>query len=229
MARTGSEVTLAGTGFQSTWIWASADHPGRYLIEDFIRECFFAEYKARICHFLSNLLGLVDEHGIHAAVGFAGALHRELYLEQYLDCPVELTLYQAAGIHAERARIVEVGNLAASSPGGARAVILALARYFHEQDAVWVVFTGVPSLLNTFSRLGIPVHELGEARQEKLRDRDTDWGTYYHSHPRVMAVSVAETFRRIEASPVLSRMLARLPRLNPEVGLHEGRTVRLPA
>jgi hypothetical protein len=218
MSSTASEASVAGTAFQSTWVWAAADHPDRHLIEDFIRGCFFAEYQARICHFLTNLVCLMDDHGIHAAVGFSGALQRELYLEQYLASPVVDALYQAAGICADRGGIIEVGNLAASSPGGARAVVLALARCFHEQGAEWAVFTGVPSLLNTFSRLGIPMHELGEADPEKLKDRETDWGTYYLGHPRVMAVSVAETFGRIEASPVLARMMARLPRLRAESG-----------
>lgn len=218
MSSTASEASVAGTAFQSTWVWAAADHPDRHLIEDFIRGCFFAEYQARICHFLTNLVCLMDDHGIHAAVGFSGALQRELYLEQYLASPVEVTLRQAVGARVARDGIIEVGNLASSSPGGARAIILTLARYFHEQDAEWVVFTGIPSLLNTFARLGIVTHDLGEARPESLRDQVTDWGSYYASRPRVIGVSVPETFGHIVVNPVLARMMARMPRLRLEDG-----------
>lgn len=219
MSRISSGVFHADAGSQSTaWAWASIDHPGRCRIEDFIRRRFFVEYQARICHFLPELVCLTDTRGIHAAVGFSWALHRELYLEQYLVSPVEVTLRQATGARVGRGGIIEVGNLASSGPGGARAIILTLARYFHEQDAEWVVFTGIPSLLNTFSRLGIATHDLGEARPESLRDQVTDWGTYYASHPRVIGVSVPETYAHIAAHPVLARMMARMPRLRLEDG-----------
>jgi hypothetical protein len=216
MSRIRFEASVSDAGFQSSWILASTDHPDRRLIENFIRECFFAEYQARIRHFLTDLVCSMGAHGIAAAVGFSGAMNRELYLEQYLACPVEEALRQATGVCADRQAIIEVGNLASFSPGGARSIILALARHFHEQGLEWAVFTGVPTLINTFARLGIPGHDLGEANPEKLRDRESDWGTYYLSRPRVMAVSVPGTFDRIQANPVLARMLAQLPRFSRE-------------
>lgn len=49
---------------------------------------------------------------------------------------------------------MEVGNLAAASPGAARLLIVALTDLLVALGYRWVTFTGTLGLLNSFQRLG---------------------------------------------------------------------------
>ncbi|MDH4172762.1 MAG: thermostable hemolysin, partial [Betaproteobacteria bacterium] len=95
-----------------------ATHPERRAFEAFIAERFCRAYGARLTHFLPHLLGVMD--GLarwQAAAGYAAAGAQALFLEQYLDRPIEQALGAAVGRPLARGSIVEVGNLAAVSAG----------------------------------------------------------------------------------------------------------------
>ena len=87
-------------------------------------------------------------------------------LEQYLEQPIEKVLsvkinYEASEI--SRNTIVEVGNLAAHHAGGTRWLIIALTAYLQGAGYDWVAFTSVPSLRNSFRKLGLKLFSLGPA------------------------------------------------------------------
>jgi tetratricopeptide (TPR) repeat protein len=74
----------------------------RAALEGFIAARFQRAYGARLTHFLPHLLGLRDGAGEwQAAVGYADAAAGPLFLEQYLDAPVEELLEQALAINPE--------------------------------------------------------------------------------------------------------------------------------
>ena len=74
-----------------------------------------------------------------------------LYLEHYLDRPVEVVLSAAVGERVARERVVEVGNLAAASAGFGAAV----PRSPHpgRLGYVWAVFTATREVRGTFRAL----------------------------------------------------------------------------
>ncbi len=164
--------------------------------EAFIAAHFRAAHQARIRQFMPTLLGARDGHGrLIIACGLRGAeQERRLFLESYLEQPVEAALSSAMGGRVSRACVVEVGNLAAASPATARELIAALTHYLSSAPFEWVVFTGVAALRNSFRRLGIPLVDLGPASLEALPEEARhDWGDYYRSGPRVCAVSIRES------------------------------------
>lgn len=110
-------------------------------VEDFIREIFARHYGARVTAFAPNLLMLQQRGRIVAATGWRSAQHEPLFLERYLDQPIEQVLSQMAGQPVARKRVVEVGNLAADIPGGSPQVIVALASELDRRGYDWVVFT----------------------------------------------------------------------------------------
>ncbi|MDT9120868.1 thermostable hemolysin, partial [Escherichia coli] len=83
-----------------------------------------------------------------------------LYLEQYLEQPIEAAIETRLGAPARRDRIVEVGNLACSEPGNARLMFAALCRLLCDNDLDYVVFTGTGKLRNSFHRLHLTPVEL---------------------------------------------------------------------
>lgn len=188
---------------------------GRREIEAFIHKTFDRAYGADVRHYMPRLMSLRDEAGTPlAALGFRFAAGGRLFLEQYLDDPIESRL--AAGIRAPLARtgIVEVGNLAVAHAGGARWLIAALTAYLAGGGYRWAVFTAVPGLVNAFRRLGIPLIALAAADIARLPPEErASWGTYYDSAPTVMAASVEQSFNALSAylnAPPEHRSLAPL-------------------
>jgi Thermostable hemolysin len=73
-------------------------HPGRAGFESFIAARFGRAYGAHVTHFLPHLLGVRD--GLahwQAAAGYAAAGVQTLFLEQYLDQPIERAISTALG------------------------------------------------------------------------------------------------------------------------------------
>jgi hypothetical protein len=167
-------------------------HPQRGSFEAFISERFSRAYGARLSHFLPHLLGVKDGLGRwQAAAGYAAAGVQQLFLEQYLDQPIEHALAEEVGRSIQRNSIVEVGNLAAVSAGMARALIPQLARHLHRMGYRWVAFTATRALRNSFQRLGLRPLHLAAADPARLPDRGASWGSYYDQDPRVMAGKIS--------------------------------------
>lgn len=160
--------------------------------EAFIRAAYARAHGATVTRFMPELLALRDAEGnVLAACGLRVAAGSRLFLEAYLDAPVETVLEQRIGLSVPRAGIVEVGNLAVSGSGSARTLIRALTDCLHARGPDWVVFTAVPTLHNAFLRLGIAPLPLARAHAERLPEGErAAWGRYYEANPQVMAVSV---------------------------------------
>lgn len=140
------------------------------------------------------LMGLSSVEGVlEAVLGLRPAGEERLFLETYLDRPVEQALASSIQAPVERSLLMEVGHLAVSTPGGGRWLITALTAYLSASRYEWVVFTIGPGLQNAFKRLGISLVDLGEADPSKLAESQRrEWGSYYEQRPRVMAGSIAE-------------------------------------
>jgi hypothetical protein len=167
-------------------------HPQRRAFEDFIAARFAKAYGARLTHFLPHLLGVKDGLGRwQAAAGYAAAGAQPLFLEQYLDQPVEQALAAALGAPIARGSVVEVGNLAANSAGMARALIPKLARHLHRLGYRWVAFTATRALRNSFHRLGLKPVPIAAADPARLADGGAHWGSYYDQDPVVVAGKIS--------------------------------------
>jgi len=167
-------------------------HPQRRAFEDFIAARFARAYGARLTHFLPHLLGVKDGLGRwQAAAGYAAAGAQPLFLEQYLDQPVEQALAAAIGAPIARGSVVEVGNLAANNAGMARALIPQLARHLHRMGYRWVAFTATRALRNSFHRLGLKPVPIAAADPARLADGGAHWGSYYDQDPVVVAGKIS--------------------------------------
>ena len=188
----------------------AVDAARRAAVHDFIRDRFAAHYQADVRHFMPCLFGLeADDGSLHGAVGCRSAAVQPLFLEHYLDEPIEDLIAARVGTSVERADVVEVGNLAARGAGMSRLLIVALTRLLATEGVRWVGFTGTPALINSFRRLGIALHRLAPADPSRLgADRD-EWGSYYDAGPQVMVAEVpgadrtlatAGTYRQFRSS-----------------------------
>ncbi|MBA4288509.1 MAG: thermostable hemolysin [Pseudomonas sp.] len=196
-----SDTALAQIGREQPFnlYLANRQSPRRAAIEAFISERFAVHHRAHIRHFMPSLLSLEDGSGqLLGAVGLRSAAGAPLFLERYLQQPVEQVITAKQGAQAaQRAQLVEVGNLAAASPGAARLLIVALTDLLVALGYRWVCFTGTLALLNSFQRLGLTPVALGAANPECLGDEQADWGTYYDNQPQVMAGDIYAGHQRL--------------------------------
>ncbi len=177
-----------------------AGDPGRDRIERYIAEMFARNYSARLRHFKPRLLAMFSEaNEILAALGLRNAATERLFLEIYLDTPVERRMATLCGRPVARQGIVEVGNLASRHPGRARCLFQALTIHLYRSGAEWALFTMAPFLRNIFRKLGIRLLHVGPADKARLGKAATDWGSYYDGHPQVMAVNVEQAFLAVMA------------------------------
>jgi hypothetical protein len=143
------------------------------------------------------LLLLEEQQRIVAATGWRAARSDVLFLEHYLDQPIEEAMAQLANQRVSRERIVEVGHLAAEKAGGTVQVVLALATHLDRLGYEWVVFTATRELIGIFTRLGLPLLALAPADPARLGDAAGAWGHYYDSQPIVVAGRIRMAIERI--------------------------------
>ncbi len=158
----------------------------RAEVEAFIREIYAERFGARLRQFAPLLVARYDEQGLAAAAGFRPAGGAPLFLERYLDAPVEQLLSPSP----TRSSIVEVGHLAARRAGQGRSLILGLGPLLAQQGFRWVVSTLTEELRHLFLRLGVAPLALGVADPQRLGDDAADWGDYYAHRPVVLAGSL---------------------------------------
>lgn len=183
------------------------DDPGRQELESFVKRSFEHAHGADVQHFLPEMLGLYDGRGnLDAAVGIRLASSGQLFLEQYLDAPMEAEVSRLAGVDVSRGALVEVGNLSALSAGGARLLIIAVTWLLAARGLSWVAFTGTASLVNSFHRLGLEPIVLGRAEAERLDDPNSNWGTYYELCPQVFAGDILHGHAELERRGIFQRL-----------------------
>lgn len=188
----------SGDSAADRWRFEQVSADKRRPTENFIAAQFLKAYGARISEFMPELMGLYDNGALAAACGLRAAASGSMFLEQYLEHPVENVLGEMTGTAIQRRTIVEVGNLSISRPGYARHLVCWLTLHLHDMGIQWVVFSAVPALRNNFQRLGIPMVTMAPARYDMLPEgADASWGSYYDQKPMVTAVSVESAFKAL--------------------------------
>ncbi len=168
----------------------------RRELEHFVYDSFRLAYGAHVHHFMPQLMSLRDARGeLLAVCGLRSAGAERLFLEAYLDEPVDKILAAKTGRKIRREDIVEVGNLAGFRPGMGRHLIAVLTAHLHEIGVHWVAFTAIPGLRNAFAKLGIELTSVCPADRTKLPvECQAGWGSYYGKNPHVMVGNVPENY-----------------------------------
>lgn len=163
-----------------------AGDPARAAVEAFIAAIYALQYGAHVRTFAPTLVALRDGDDIVAAAGYRSA-RTPLFLERYLDRPVDAAIAAAAGARVERAAIAEVGHFSSARPGEGRQLMRRLGRHLAAGGYRWVVSTATQELRAIFARLGIRPIVLAPADPHALGGDAAHWGTYYEHAPMVLA------------------------------------------
>ncbi|NKF22821.1 hypothetical protein G7Y82_10875 [Solimonas sp. C16B3] len=179
----------------------------RAELEAFIAERYEHAYGARIHSFMPRLYALVGDDGRPlAAFGLRDAASEPLFLETYLEQPIEQTIGERRSVALSRHEIVEVGNLAGRHGGALRVLILQLGILLQNMGYRWLVFTGHKQLINGFARLDVELVEFAAARIECIpQPLRSDWGRYYDDGPVVIGADISAGRAHLLAHPELLR------------------------
>lgn len=166
------------------------DAADRQELEDFVRVIFRRAHDAEISHFMPKLLSVRDAQGTLLAVcGLRHAHENKLFLETYLDAPIEQLLSNYNQIEISREAVLEVGNLAVADPVNVRSLLASISLYLHSTHSEWAVFTGISVLRNSLTKLNMSLQLLGEASIDRIPEHErAAWGTYYNERPQVLAI-----------------------------------------
>jgi hypothetical protein len=173
------------------------DDPRRAEVEAFIRRVYAERFDAELRSFAPVLVSLRDADGIVAAAGYRAASRGPLFLERYLHAPVEALLAGHADVPPARARIVEVGHLAAVRAGEGRRLIRLLGIHLAALRFEWVVSTLTEELRHLFVRIGVTPLALGRADPAALGTEASRWGRYYEHAPVVLAGHLRQALQQI--------------------------------
>lgn len=131
-----------------------------------------------------------------AALGYARAGAAPLFLEAYLDDPVEALVSAAYARPVARSRIIELGNFAAINPLAMVCLWGAAANDLAARGDI-AVATMTGSLRGMFRRIGVPIVELARARPDRLGKAAADWGSYFDQDPVVCAGAISDGQRAL--------------------------------
>ena len=161
-------------------------HPARAEVEALIACVYAREYGANVTTFADLLIALPDADGqFVAAAGLR--IGDGFFSEVYLNQPIEKVLSKHWQPPATRAEIAEVTTLAAIHPNASQALFSAITGYLRGQDVRFAFFTVTERLHQMLKRAGVPAQVLADA-QENCVARPEDWGHYYATNPKVVAI-----------------------------------------
>lgn len=158
-------------------------------LADFVSARFAEAHSATPTLDYSRWCRIDDERSLpKATLGYRLAADGPLFLEAYLNAPVEEVVSAALDRSVDRSDIVEIGCLAAErSP--------ALVKLWRDAaDALCgrheiAVATLTTPLRTMLSRIGVPLVQLAAADPARIAD-SMSWGSYYELDPVVCAGSV---------------------------------------
>ena len=182
-------------------IVCEAQDPQRPELERFIHDIFANRHGAVVKSFAPTLLGLHDGKRIVAAVGFRAAAREPLFLERYLDDPIEQALSKAWSHAVTREQVVEVGNLAGINCRAATRLVLALPQLLLSNGYRWITFTATETVRELLDAYQTPLTELAPAVALRVSGLGDDWGRYYDTDPRVMAGYLPDGLRMRRRTP----------------------------
>jgi len=161
------------------------DAPDRARLESRIRSGFGMHFGACIDGFMPRFALYQHASGATGVIGVRRASGDPLFLEQYLEMPIEQLISVAAGVNVNRPTIAEVGQFIVDDRDIVGAFFRDLVPFLTSEGFDWVCFTGtnrIRAILNRVGFRGMPVAAADAARVE---DGDR-WGKYYDYEPVVI-------------------------------------------
>lgn len=181
---------------------------GRVDLERFIAEKYRQIHNAQLNEYLPLLFGIRHNTELVGAVGMRPGLYRPMFLEQYLDLPIEQQVAAFSNQPVDRCSLVEIGNLAIARKGYGPLLMAMMTAVLAEAGYEWMVFTVTEQVERLIRRLGFKPHYLKGAEPDRLVGDQSLWGSYYENNPRVMVGKLETAMAVITKNEKLSEWVS---------------------
>jgi hypothetical protein len=182
--------------------------PRRPALEAYIGQQFEQAHGATVTEFLPTLISMQCQERISAVSGIRAARDGDLFAERYLDAPIEQMLSWRSNSRVQRPMICEIGNLSATHRGATLLFFALQAAILHEAGFEWAVFTATDQVEKIVTKLDFVTVDLGLADPERLGHEAAQWGQYYDTRPRLLAIHAGPTIARLRRSPLPAAVFA---------------------
>jgi Thermostable hemolysin len=126
--------------------------PRRAEVQAFIADAYQRVFDADIRDFYPSLIALHrSDDQLQGAAGARHADGQHLFLEQYLDIPIEQAIRLFAGIDVGRTKVVELGNLSVARPALTYPFISLIGAWLQTYEIEWLVFALTRTLQRVFT------------------------------------------------------------------------------
>ena len=171
----------------------------RPKLEHFISSTYKNIFNATLKSFLPNLVAATSEDDkITAAFGYCDAAQGPLFLECYLERPIEDLLCESLGYAVKRQQIVEVGNLSIAKCANSVKALRDIASYLQSLGYDWIVCTATRYLRVLFLKSGSRPISIAQASSSNVVSDGTDWGNYYVTIPEILVGNISQSISLIE-------------------------------
>ncbi|WP_395336664.1 thermostable hemolysin [Novosphingobium sp. BL-8H] len=164
---------------------------------ELVRRQYLAAHGAHVKPTYEHMMAKSRAGVVKAALGYRRAGEMPLFLERYLEAPIEQVLSDVLAQDVRRDSVLEIGNLAADDAMSLISLWGAVANDLGGQCEV-AVATLTAGLRSMFVRIGVPLHFLAPAKICRVDD-PAIWGRYYDCDPWVCAGIIEEGQRAISA------------------------------
>jgi len=171
----------------------------------FTKDQYEERFACELSEFHPNTVSVYENNILTAVAGFRGAASGQLFLEQYLDTPIEDCIWAKFTPPAKRHEIVELGGFAASSRHAAFPLMMYLAPALHKLGYTKLVCTANKPIQICLKRLGLNPIFVADADQTKLAASDERWGTYYKGHPQIFTGDIKAGIQAMAKKAALRR------------------------
>lgn len=169
----------------------------RSELEAYIARQFDEIYHARITQFMPQLLSMRCSGQYSAVAGLCSAADGPLFIEHYLDLPIEAELAKYSDIPTARRDIIEVGHLVATHRGASQLFFTILVSIAQRAGIRWAVFSATDRVARIIRKMNFVCHQLARSDPARLGNDVSSWGQYYDSKPVVLAVDVDATYAQL--------------------------------
>ncbi len=178
----------------------------RQQLEACIAKKYLCVHQATSLKFLPVLLSMTNTHETLAAVGLNPGSCGPMFLEQYLNNPIEQSIASFARQPIDRHTLIEIGNLAVIRKGTGLLMFVVMSMALAACGYQWMVFTATPEVTKLIRRLGFDPQYIAEADSTRIISGKKHWGSYYEKNPKVMAGSLGKASRIAENNVALSKV-----------------------
>lgn len=171
---------------RNTFSVVEPDSAERASLEARIRSGFGMHFDACIAGFMPRFAFYRHARGATGVIGIRCAADEPLFLESYLNTPVESVIAAATGAHAGRDRIAEVGQFVVDDRDIVTSFFRDLVPFLVDNGYDWVCFTGTDRIRALLARVGFRGLPIARAEVGRVRNTGDRWGRYYEFDPVVV-------------------------------------------